>query len=138
MVAHFAESGGIFQGAEVSYRGVTVGQVSDMRLTSEGVDVVLDIQNDTGTIPNDTRALVANRSAVGEQYVELQPETKNGPYLGDGGEIPVAMTATPISTTKLLTDLDTHGQLGQQDAACRPSSTSSARPSTGPVTTSAG
>jgi len=107
VVAHFADSGGIFQGAEVSYRGVTIGRVSDMRLTSKGVDVVLDIQNDTGRIPSDTRALVGNRSAVGEQYVELQPETKNGPYLDDGSEIPVAMTATPISTTKLLTDLDT-------------------------------
>lgn len=107
VVAHFSESGGIFQGAEVSYRGVSVGEVSDMRLTSEGVDVVLDIQNDSGKIPKDTRALVANRSAVGEQYVELQPQTKDGPYLGDGSEIPVAMTATPISTTKLLTDLDT-------------------------------
>jgi phospholipid/cholesterol/gamma-HCH transport system substrate-binding protein len=106
VVAHFADSGGIFQGAEVSYRGVTIGRVSDMRLTRKGVDVVLDIQNNTGRIPSDTRALVANRSAVGEQYVELQPETKSGPYLDDGSEIPVAMTATPISTTKLLTDLD--------------------------------
>ncbi len=107
VVAHFAESGGIFQGAEVSYRGVTVGRVSDMRLTDKGVDVVLDIQNGYGKIPKDTRALVANRSAVGEQYVELQPETKNGPYLGEGSQIPTDMTATPISTTKLLTDLDT-------------------------------
>ena len=106
VVAHFGESGGIFQGAEVSYRGVTVGQVSEMRLTDKGVDVVLDIQKNAARIPSDTRAIVANRSAVGEQYVELQPETKNGPYLGDGGQIPVAMTATPISTTKLLTDLD--------------------------------
>ncbi len=106
VVAHFAESGGIFQGAEVSYRGVTVGQVSDMRLTAKGVDVVLDIQKSSQPIPSDTRALVANRSAVGEQYVELQPETKNGPFLADGSEIPTDMTATPLSTTKLLTDLD--------------------------------
>ncbi|MGZ4475156.1 MAG: MCE family protein [Nocardioides sp.] len=106
VVAHFAESGGIFQGAEVSYRGVSVGQVSDMRLTAKGVDVVLDIQNSGGRIPSNTRAVVADRSAVGEQYVELQPQTKAGPYLGDGSQIPEAMTQTPISTTKLLTDLD--------------------------------
>jgi phospholipid/cholesterol/gamma-HCH transport system substrate-binding protein len=106
VVAHFADSGGIFEGAEVSYRGVTVGRVSDMQLTAKGVDVMLDIQNGTGRIPSDTRALVANRSAVGEQYVELQPETKSAPYLSDGSEIPVAMTATPISTTELLTDID--------------------------------
>lgn len=46
VVAHFEESGGIFAGAEVSYRGVTVGQVGKMVLTDEGVDVLLDIDND--------------------------------------------------------------------------------------------
>ena len=43
VVAHFSESGGIFTGAEVAYRGVTVGKVSDLKLTDEGVDVVLNI-----------------------------------------------------------------------------------------------
>jgi phospholipid/cholesterol/gamma-HCH transport system substrate-binding protein len=107
VVAHFDESGGIFTGAEVAYRGVTVGQVSDMRLTDEGVDVVLDIENDHQDIPRDTKALVANRSAVGEQFVDLQPTRKKGPYLTAGSEIPLRMTETPIETTKLLTDIST-------------------------------
>jgi phospholipid/cholesterol/gamma-HCH transport system substrate-binding protein len=107
VVAHFAESGGIFAGAEVSYRGVTVGQVGEMVLTEEGVDVLLEIDNDFGDIPSETKAVVANRSAVGEQFVDLQPETKEGPFLEEGTEIPVAMTETPISTTKFLVDIDT-------------------------------
>jgi phospholipid/cholesterol/gamma-HCH transport system substrate-binding protein len=107
VVAHFAESGGIFTGAEVSYRGVTVGQVSDMTLTAKGVDVVMNIENAHQDIPQDTKAVVANRSAVGEQLVDLQPETKQGPYLRNGSDIPTAMTQTPIETTKLLTDVST-------------------------------
>jgi phospholipid/cholesterol/gamma-HCH transport system substrate-binding protein len=106
VVAHFDESGGIFAGAEVSYRGVTVGQVGKLELTDEGVDVLLDIDHDSARIPADTKAVVANRSAVGEQFVDLQPETDQGPYLGDGTEIPTAMTQTPISTTKFLVDID--------------------------------
>jgi phospholipid/cholesterol/gamma-HCH transport system substrate-binding protein len=106
VTAHFAESGGIFQGAEVSYRGVTVGKVSKMELTNKGVNVVLDIQKGSGNIPSDTKAVVANRSAVGEQYVDLMPETKQGPYLHNGSQIPTAMTETPISSTKLMLDLD--------------------------------
>src|SRR5690348_14269555 len=74
VVAHFSESGGIFSGAEVSYRGVTVGQVSDMNLTRKGVDVVLTIEKSHKDIPDDTKAVVANRSAVGEQFVDLQPQ----------------------------------------------------------------
>ena len=106
VVAHFADSGGIFAGAEVSYRGVTVGRVGSLDLTDKGVDVMLDIDNDAARIPSETKAVVANRSAVGEQFVDLQPETDAGPYLNDGAEIPTAMTATPISTTKFLVDID--------------------------------
>jgi phospholipid/cholesterol/gamma-HCH transport system substrate-binding protein len=103
--AHFKESGGIFTGAEVTYRGVGIGQVSDMRLTRDGVNVVLSIEKDRDRIPSDTRALVGNKSAVGEQYVELQPHVDGGPYLKDGSVIEPDETATPVSTTELLTNL---------------------------------
>ena len=105
--AHFTDSGGIFTGAEVSYRGVTVGKVSSMKLTGKGVDVILNIEKDHKDIPKDTKAVVANRSAVGEQFVDLQPQTKRQPFLTDGSEIPTSMTDTPIETTKLLGDLST-------------------------------
>jgi phospholipid/cholesterol/gamma-HCH transport system substrate-binding protein len=103
--AQFAQSGGIFTGAEVTYRGVKVGQVSDMRLTRDGVDVVLSI--DKGhKIPADTLALVGNKSAVGEQYVDLEPRTDKGPYLKDDSTITTANTQVPISTTQILTSVD--------------------------------
>ena len=41
VTAHFPDSGGIFVGAEVTYRGVGIGRVGDMQLTSDGIDVVL-------------------------------------------------------------------------------------------------
>jgi phospholipid/cholesterol/gamma-HCH transport system substrate-binding protein len=105
--AHFTDSGGIFTGAEVSYRGVTVGKVSKMTLTHKGVDLMLTIDKTYKDIPKKTKAVVANRSAVGEQFVDLQPQTKSRPYLEDGSEIPSDMTETPIETTKLLSDLST-------------------------------
>lgn len=105
--AQFAQSGGIFVGAEVDYRGVRVGQVSDMKVTSTGVDVVLSIDNGwKKKIPADTIALVANRSAVGEQYVDLEPNTNGGPYLANGSTIAVANSRTPVSTTTVLENLD--------------------------------
>ena len=48
-----------------------------MKLTDKGVDVVLNIEKKYEDIPSRTKAIVANRSAVGEQYVDLQPETKD-------------------------------------------------------------
>jgi phospholipid/cholesterol/gamma-HCH transport system substrate-binding protein len=104
--AHFPQSGGIFTGAEVTYRGVRIGQVSDMELIRDGVDVRLDIDNRYDRIPRDTLALVGNKSAVGEQYVELDPHTDSGPYLQDGSVIQPKDTAVPVSTTEILTNLD--------------------------------
>ncbi|WP_107770929.1 MCE family protein [Nocardioides sediminis] len=116
VVAHFADSGGAFAGAEVSYRGVRVGEVSEMVLTDEGVDIHLDIDDEQGRIPADSLALVGNRSAVGEQYVELQPQVDGGPFLKDGSEIDVDRTRTPIQTDTLLTNLsDTVRSVDEED-----------------------
>lgn len=106
VVAHFEDSGGIFAGAGVSYRGVTVGEVGELQVTEEGVDVILRIDKDAEPIPRDTDALVANRSAVGEQYVDLLPNAEKGPYLGENSEIAMQNTAIPIPPMQLLLDLD--------------------------------
>ncbi len=105
VVGHFEDSGGIFAGGEVTYRGVRIGRVDKLKLTDDGVDVYLDIDNDNDKIPADAIALVGNRSAVGEQYVELQPKTDNAPYFEEGSQIAMADTRLPIQTDQLLTNL---------------------------------
>ncbi|NUP16788.1 MAG: MCE family protein [Streptomyces sp.] len=105
--ADFADSGGVFPGAEVTYRGVPVGKVGALHLTGrDGVSIALDLDEDAPRIPADTLAVVANRSAVGEQYVDLQPRTSNGPYLLDGSGIPRRNTRVPLPTTDLVLSLD--------------------------------
>ena len=106
VTAHYLQSGGIYTGAEVSYRGVGIGQVSNLKLTDKGVDVVMSIEKSQDKIPKDSIALVANRSAVGEQFVDLQPQKDGGPYLQEGSSIPTPDTAIPVSTTEILTNLD--------------------------------
>jgi phospholipid/cholesterol/gamma-HCH transport system substrate-binding protein len=104
--ADFAASGGIFKGAEVTYRGVPVGRVGELRLTgSDGVSVALDIE-DGQRIPADTLAVVAHRSAVGEQYVDLQPRVSSGPYLKDGSTIARGDTRVPLPSTDLVMSVD--------------------------------
>jgi phospholipid/cholesterol/gamma-HCH transport system substrate-binding protein len=105
VTASFGDSGGIFEGAEVTYRGVGVGRVEDMQLSEGGVDVVMHLDTADEPIPNDVQAVVANRSAVGEQYVDLQPVRTGEPYLTDGSVIPRENTRTPLPTTTLLTNL---------------------------------
>jgi phospholipid/cholesterol/gamma-HCH transport system substrate-binding protein len=91
--ADFAESGGIFVGAEVTYRGVPIGRVEDMRLSDDGVNVDLGISDHVDDIPADVVAVVANRSAVGE-------------HLHDHSVIARTDTKAPLSADQLLVDLD--------------------------------
>lgn len=101
-----AESGGIFAGAEVTYRGISVGRVDRLRLNEDGVLVELRIEQEYDEIPADTTATVVNRSAIGEQFVNLEPRSDDEPFLEDGSEIVRADTATPLPVEDLLTDVD--------------------------------
>jgi virulence factor Mce-like protein len=106
VAADFKDSGGIFVNAEVTYRGVAVGRVSDMKLINDGVRVVLTMKPGADKIPASTKALVATRSAVGEQYILLQPDNDKGPYLKDGSVIPKNRTSIPVPVQELLLNLD--------------------------------
>ncbi|MBH0778400.1 MCE family protein [Nocardia bovistercoris] len=98
------ETGGLYKGAEVTYRGVPVGRVGDLAIDPAGVVVTLDIESSAPKIPGSAKAVVANRSAIGEQYVDLQPDSDSGPYLRDGSVIVGA--STPISVEELVASVD--------------------------------
>ncbi|ONI85028.1 ABC transporter substrate-binding protein [Saccharothrix sp. ALI-22-I] len=101
-----ARTGGLFTGGEVTYRGVPVGRVGPIRLGDGQVEVELRIGAGAPRIPTDLEAVVANRSAVGEQYVDLRPRGNDGPYLEDGSVIPRSRTKLPLPVEQVLTSLD--------------------------------
>jgi phospholipid/cholesterol/gamma-HCH transport system substrate-binding protein len=114
VAADFRDSGGIFVNAEVTNRGVAVGRVTDMQLVDDGVRVVLTIEPGADPIPADAEAVVATRSAVGEQYVDLRPQSDGGPYLEDGAVIPQNRTDIPVPVEQMLLNID--GLVGSLDA----------------------
>ncbi|MEQ4305143.1 MCE family protein [Plantactinospora sp. B6F1] len=103
--ADFADSGGVFPNASVSYRGFPVGRVEAVDLHGEVVRVALRLDEDV-RVPDALRAVVSQRSAVGEQYVDLRPERDTGPWLRDGSVIPKERTGTPLAPETLLANLD--------------------------------
>lgn len=101
-----AAAGGIFPNAEVDYRGVPVGRVTSVRLTADGVEAQLQVNSSAPSIPQNVRAVVTDRSIIGEQYLDLRPVTTSGPYLHDGSVIARSHTAIPPTTSSLLTSVD--------------------------------
>lgn len=100
-----AESGGIFQDAEVTYRGVPIGRVGETRVTGTGVSAELRIGKEW-EVPADVEANVHNRSAVGEQYVDLVPRSDSSTLLVAGDVIARERTTTPLDESVLLQATD--------------------------------
>jgi phospholipid/cholesterol/gamma-HCH transport system substrate-binding protein len=102
-----ANAGGLFPNGDVTYRGVSVGRVGALQLTPTGVIADLNISSSAPPIPDRLHAVVADLSAVGEQYVDLRPTTTEGPYLTEGSVIPRENTVLPLPVTSLLTSVNT-------------------------------
>ena len=99
-------SGGLYKYSNVTYRGVQVGKVTDLQVV-DGRRVVATMSLPTSPrIPADLVAKVRSVSAVGEQYVDLQPAHDAPPYLRDGSVIDVARTAVPEPVGPMLDQLD--------------------------------
>lgn len=98
-------SGGLFEGSEVTYRGVKIGKVSRMSPTEEGITLDLAIE-DGIELPRDAPMFVHNLSAVGEQYLDFEPADDEGPYAENGDVLEGSMESLPVDEADLLVELD--------------------------------
>ena len=94
-------TGGLYQFSNVTYRGVQIGKVTEVRPTREGAVAVLSLDS-SPKIPAALHASVLSVSAVGEQYVDLQPANESAPYLHDGSVIEAANTSIPQAVGPML------------------------------------
>lgn len=104
VVVDMPVTGGLFPGSQVTYRGVPIGTVSSIDITGAGIAANLDI-HDSVHIPTATRAVVADRSPAGEQYIDMEPTGSGPPYLRDGSVIAQQDTARPPSLAALLNSI---------------------------------
>jgi phospholipid/cholesterol/gamma-HCH transport system substrate-binding protein len=103
VTVNLPETGGLYPRGNVTYRGAQVGTVDSVKLTDSGVAAVLSLDSRV-KIPADVEASVHSVSSVGEQYVQLNPRSGNGPMLKNGDVIPEDHTTVPTDINKVLTD----------------------------------
>lgn len=95
VAASLPKTGGIFEGAEVTYRGVPVGEVAALHPTEDGVEAVLAIDADAPPMPENVQVTVNNRSVIGMQYINLRGGSLAGPKLSAGDHLRVGRQALP-------------------------------------------
>jgi phospholipid/cholesterol/gamma-HCH transport system substrate-binding protein len=94
-------TGGLYRFSNVTYRGVQVGKVTAVALTANGAKATLSLGT-SPKIPANLEAKVLSVSAVGEQYVDLQPRTDSAPYLHNGSVIAMHDTTIPQAVGPML------------------------------------
>ncbi len=106
------QTGGLFEGSAVTYRGIKVGKVTEIVPSKDGVTATVRLSAGTD-VPKDSLARVRSLSPVGEQYLDFQPTGTKGPFLASGDTIPATSTDLPqsLSTTvvavnKVLRQID--------------------------------
>lgn len=96
-----AQTGGLFEGSAVTYRGVKVGKVRTIVPAENGVLATVAITSGTD-IPKDSLAKVRSLSPVGEQYLDFQPKKAGGPFLASGDVVPAESTDLPKSLSSTV------------------------------------
>ena len=95
------ESAGLYPRSNVTYLGLEVGLVKDVRLTKDGVEADLSL-NSSMPIPSDLDAEIHSQTAVGELYVELVPRNDTSPPLKNGDVIGRDRASVPPDINDLL------------------------------------
>lgn len=104
VILQLPEAGGLYRFANVTYRGVHVGKVTAIDVNRDGAVATLSLPS-SPQVPADLEAEVRSVSAVGEQYVDLQPRVHSGPYLRDGSVIPASATVVPQQVGPMMDHL---------------------------------
>ena len=103
----FPEAGQLTQEADVRISGVNVGKVKRKEANPRtGVtDATIELDSDYAPIPVDTKAILRQKTLLGETYVELAPGTGTR-MLADGGTLPLGAVSPTVELDEIFRAFD--------------------------------
>jgi phospholipid/cholesterol/gamma-HCH transport system substrate-binding protein len=107
----FTEATQLAQESDVRIHNVSVGKVKSIDLADSGPNrdlAVATIEIDTpyAPIPTDTRAMLRQKTLLGETYVELTQGDRSGPKLSEGGTLPKAQVEPSVQLDEIFRTFD--------------------------------
>jgi virulence factor Mce-like protein len=104
----FAEATQLGPEAEVRIAGVTVGKVRAQRRDprSNRTLATIEMERRYAPIPADTRAILRQKTLLGETYVELTPGSPTAPRLREGARLVDARVAGTVQFDEILNTFD--------------------------------
>jgi phospholipid/cholesterol/gamma-HCH transport system substrate-binding protein len=104
----FREATQLAQESDVRISGVNVGKVKTKTEDAAAglTDTVIELDERYAPLPADARAILRQKTLLGETYVELTPGTENGPKLREGGTLPQGQVADTVELDEIFRTFD--------------------------------
>jgi phospholipid/cholesterol/gamma-HCH transport system substrate-binding protein len=104
----FPEATQLAQEADVRISGVPVGRVKKKEPNEQTglTDTELEIDARFAPIPRNTRAILRQKSLLGETYVELSPGDRSSGFVDDGGTLPAGQVSETVELDEILRTFD--------------------------------
>jgi phospholipid/cholesterol/gamma-HCH transport system substrate-binding protein len=89
--------------SDVRISGVPVGRVKAIELNDDGLaDATIELDSQYAPIPTDTRAMLRQKTLLGETFVELTPGDSSGQTLDEGGNLPKARVSEAVQLDEIF------------------------------------
>ena len=105
---HMREAATLAAEADVRMAGVNVGKVKSKELDKGGARTIVEVQLDEpyAPIPKDSKAILRQKTLLGETYLELAPGNKSGGMLDDGGRLANSQVEDTTELDEIFTAFD--------------------------------
>jgi phospholipid/cholesterol/gamma-HCH transport system substrate-binding protein len=89
--------------SDVRISGVPVGKVKAVDLADNGyADATIEMDSAYAPVPEDTKAILRQKTLLGETYVELTPGDRDGPTLPEGGTLPAGQVSPTVQLDEIF------------------------------------
>jgi phospholipid/cholesterol/gamma-HCH transport system substrate-binding protein len=103
----FNEATQLADQSDVRISGVSVGKVVNVGLAPNGLaDATIQLDDQFAPIPQNTRAILRQKTLLGETYVELTPGSRNAASVPEDGRIPRAQVAPSVQLDEIFRTFD--------------------------------
>jgi phospholipid/cholesterol/gamma-HCH transport system substrate-binding protein len=104
----FKEAGQLAQEADVRISGVSVGKVKaiDADPKTGLSDATIQLDERYAPLPRDTRAMLRQKTLLGETYVQLTPGSRRAGMIADGGRLAPGRVAPTVELDEIFRAFD--------------------------------
>jgi virulence factor Mce-like protein len=107
-VASFSEATQLAKEADVRISGVPVGKVKTIEPDKQTgrSDVVIQLDSRYAPLPSDARAILRQKTLLGETYVELTPGTRAARPIPEGGKLKTSQVSPTVELDEIFRSFD--------------------------------